>query len=591
MRVQTIDNVNTVMRSNKLRTFPTRKRGRERLFPFARPNYTLAEPLPENPSFFIAGNCFARGFEKALRKGGFEVMSSAFSSDLPGSAVDQFQRFNNFHADVSANEIAWATGQTKGMNDALIDLGDEWVDMQLHFTMSFPPEEMLRIRAAYNKTYAPIVNADVIVLTVGAANQWYDTQTKFYLNGMPTRKMTDRYPGRFEMHSFDLADAESRIERCVSVARCANPTAQIVLINSPVFQSASFGEQDALIDQTVGKSLQRLAIHNVVSRHERLAYLPVYEVVTLSDYNHSFMPNSPNHTLPDVAVRSAADFLQAGGITDHRQQLIEALGYGEALLRANESEAAEKLLELVATNEVNLTQFKVQRLYLRALQVNGKNSEIAAHSRLLISQYLAFGPEVATENMDELDFDLAEQNQSPFAALFKTIGRTIVQTGDQDQIDVVNLVGHQTGLPTIEQIVQETAHQKQTSPTVKSLLELINKKDNDAVLALVETLDKDRTTLSEAEISMIDTAHIQAAMRAKFGKTAIARMLSFIQAGEVPSASVLKVLGNSARSNATTEQMTEILASQVFTGISDDLRARLQERHTYLVKRNKARKL
>lgn len=595
MQIQSIDEVNNAMRGNRLRNFPSHKHGHDRLVPFPRPATTLSRPLCSAPSFFVAGNCFARGMEKALRASDMQVLSSVFSSDLPGDAVKQFQNFNAFNIDVLSNEIAWSTGQADAMSESLIQVGDEWVDMQIHFTVAGPREEMLKRRAAFNALYAPVSQADVVIMTVGGRRYWYDAENQLYLNAMPTRKMTQLYPGRFELHSMDLEAAEKRIERAISLVENANPNAHIMLVNSPVYQPSSFSSVDALVDQTVGKSLQRVAIDNVIARNPNVDYLPAYEVVTFSDLEHAFIPNSLNHTQPDVAARIAADMLEAGGITDVRYERVAASGYGQALLRSRDFEATERLLAPILCDENgdvrhdNLQMSWIHRDFILALQSQKRRQEGLSHG---ISVLRAIDEAREAEAREGGQPDASEgilskcKNGQPMV-MMRTLSHLVRALGDKEQcalfnryvaefelkIDPIEAGSHARGLDLRAEVAAiQTAYRE--------------RRDED-VLSLVKASDDIRRDLTEQERRITDTTNLQAAARLNRGGEAIDRALSLIDA-EGAEGMNARVLANICRSQADMKQLEHLLTCVPESFLSDDQRNQLQERLAFFQKRHAA---
>lgn len=587
MLIQSAEQVNELTRGNRLRTFPSATQGRERLFPFARPQTTLSRPLPEDPSFFIAGNCFARGMEKALRQGGFRVLSSSYSPELSGDAVEQFQRFNKFNTDAVINEIKWAVNQADNMDDALIQVGTEWVDMQLHFTVAGDAQDMRQRRKLFNNAYAPIREADVVVLIVGGRRQWFDSLNGIYLNDMPTRKMTALYPGRFELHTLDLAAAEERLQHAVDVVRAAAPQAHLLLVNSPVYQPMTLSKEDALRDQPVGKSLQHLAISNVLARNPGIDYLPAYEIATLSDFSHSYLPGSPNHTVPDLATRVAADLLAAGGVNDIRQARVAALGYGTALLRANMPQEAHDLLELVvARPDGGLVpgaerQVGLQRLYLQSLAMLGRQQDLAVAGLRTLRSFDVSGTD--DDKDDELFVALAERAgaQSRFRSLVGMLSRPVAMYGDDADREFLQDFAARHGI-SLNQVAANTGGV--VDARIVQLRQLADTGKHEEAVAQLDAINPVRTSLSRADRMTLHLIALKSGSKTQRANEILASTIALIEQ-EGANVRVVGQLCNHVRGRGSIAQIDTVLKlAAEFPELTDRVN-RLVERRSFLVRK------
>lgn len=561
--------MNKMLRANRLRSFPSASQGRDRLFPFARPKTTLSRPLPENPAFFIAGNCFARGLESALRGNGFKVLSSAYSSQLSEDAVEQFQRFNKFNTDVVVNEVEWATGLADNMDAALIEVAGELVDMQLHFTVAGPPDEMRERRRLFNDAFKPAQDADVIILIAGGRRQFFDREAGVYLNSIPSHKMTALYPDRFELHSFDLDEMETRLQRAIDVFRTVRPDVHLILVNSPVYQPVSFSPDDALLDQTLSKSMQRLAIANVIARNDGVDYLPAYEMTTLSDYQHSFVPNSPNHTMPDVAIRAAADMLAAGGIVDARQRKIAAHGFGKAYARAKMPDEAIKVIEAALLDDDGNTVPGTERdlvlhhLYLSALMASGRSSDAVAEGMQALRTFDIAGIDEVDEDEDdiseisgrELGAILEERSGSRLATFVRLLSRSVFTLGSDEDKEYLRdfVVRHELDLPNLE-----TAGPVGQNPKITELLALSATGEHERVLELVAVLDIDRAQFSQQERDTIDLAALQSGIKTEAASVAIDRAIG-LHRSEGVQPRLLHQLCNHVRGRGSISQIDAVI--------------------------------
>ncbi|MFT5798405.1 MAG: hypothetical protein ACI84R_002472 [Candidatus Azotimanducaceae bacterium] len=368
------DEVQIIVSSNKLRQYPSAKKGKSRLLPYARPQITNNTKIPVGGTFFVVGNCFARNIEKSLGRAGRTFLSSPNDLDLPGSAMEQYGRYNIFNLDVSTNEIEWVRDPDgKKRDSALIEVEGEWVDMQIHWTFAHPEKEAKKFRRVYNGGYAKIYEADTVIVSVSGITQWFDKQADHYMNIMPTRRMTQDSPDRFELHQFDVeACADSLRRFCDLVLKNSTKNPMILVVVSPVSQPAVLSTEDALIDQTLAKSTQRVAAQLICDEYERVEYLPFLESALLSDFRYAYRDSSPNHTTQGFANRVVADMLLSYEGPSEGATLLGAIGHTEALLFAKDFEGAIAYAKTAIKDGVRSDELDL--LYDKALRGAGQHA-------------------------------------------------------------------------------------------------------------------------------------------------------------------------------------------------------------------------
>ncbi len=335
--------------ANKLRQFPGATKGRSRLFPYARPEFDGVRIDPAT-RVFVLGACFGRGIERELRAAGRTVLSSPTNLGLPGSTSEQFQRYNIFNLDVGLNELRWALeGDDAGVDSALLPAGDHLIDTQLSWAFAHDPETARKFRRLYNGSYAAISNADVVVLLTGGVEQWFDREKGVYINSMPGPMAEKHTPGRFELHRIGVDEAKATLTDIMDLVRLhSTTTPQFIIAVSPVSQPMIYGASDALIDQFLAKSVQRLAVEDIVAQHPDARYFPALEAAMWSDFRFTYMQNSPNHTGGNFAARMASDLIAAGEADDRAFLMHRVLAHASAALLGGNASAAVEMSEVVA---------------------------------------------------------------------------------------------------------------------------------------------------------------------------------------------------------------------------------------------------
>lgn len=337
------------IKGNVQRQFPGFGKGRGRLLPYARPRI---EPLPltKESNIFVLGACFGRNLEKQFVSVGRRILSSPTNLGLPGSAAEQFQRYNIFNLDVGLNELRWALeSDDAGSGQALLPIGDQMVDTQISWAFAHDPETARQFRSLYNGSYGAIRDADVVVILTGGVEQWYDRETRSYINTMPGPAADKAYPGRFELHRLDVADAARTLTDIIAlVRRHSQRKPHFILAVSPVSQPMSYGPDDALLDQFHAKSVQRLATQQVIAADPGCTYLPALETAMWSDFKYTYMPKILNHTNGNFAGRVASDLMAAGGASDADFLRHRAFYHGRASMDGGNALDAIALFEAAA---------------------------------------------------------------------------------------------------------------------------------------------------------------------------------------------------------------------------------------------------
>lgn len=413
----------TRAQGNRYRQFPTLAKGRARFLPYARPEIKGPQ-ISRDARFFALGACFARSLEKELQLAGRDVRSSPTGLGLPGSTTEQFQRYNIFNLDVGLNELTWAlSSSTAGADKALLPLGETLADTQLSWTFAHEPDIAQSFRKIYNKSYAAVVDADVVLLATGGIEQWFDAEQGIYINSMPGPVADKLFPGRFELHRIGVQEAKSTLERTIELIRSNSNRDPIFYIAvSPVSQPMIFGPDDILVDQFYSKVVQRHAVEDVVNKVPGCYYLPALEAAMWSDFSYNYLENSMNHTNPNFAARMVASMLEASGADDVKFKEHHAKSHGQALLNGGGSSAALALCE-EAFAVGSCQDPDLDALYIRALLKAHRRSEALRHaiSRLetgtnitqMMREALSVGNGVITAEQIVLLIQIAEENGLP----------------------------------------------------------------------------------------------------------------------------------------------------------------------------------
>jgi len=255
--------------------------------PFFRPDVAAGFSVSHDDEVFAIGSCFARGVEGALGQRGFPVASLTRDFDgypIAARGSHPMGFTNKYNPWSIANELEWAFEGGELPADAIVQLDEQrWVD--LHATPIFEHagrEETLARHRTLTQLFGHARRCQVITITLGLIEAWYDRATGLYTNANPPP--SPDAADRFELRVLSFADVMAALERIHALldAHCL-PSHQVVVTVSPVPLEATFTGQDVVIANTHSKALLRTAAAEWCAQHEKLHYFPSFEIATNSD--------------------------------------------------------------------------------------------------------------------------------------------------------------------------------------------------------------------------------------------------------------------------------------------------------------------
>ncbi|MBK4995963.1 GSCFA family protein [Pseudomonas sp. S37] len=355
------------LKENKNSRYPTPQINKERLFPFPKPEAAPSFSINKSSNVFTMGSCFAREVDKALVSSGFNVISRStnLSKAVERSGADE-SLYNKYTIHSIVNELRWALDPEHPYDPslALVQISeDNWTDPQLGgsaFASSY--ESMCEFRASYCDSIARAKDADVIIITLGLVEAWYDKKSKLYLNLAPHPRALKNSPERFEMRVLDYNEIVSELQEFYAITqRFCKPDVKILITVSPVPLLATFRDQDVLVANTYSKAVQRAAVEYFIRQHDNIDYFPSFEFVTLGDPNHNWSGDY-RHVSPHVVQRimgsvmskytQGIDF-QKNILSSEINYLYQKEQYSEIISRFEQNPSVN--LTLTATYRIGLS--------------------------------------------------------------------------------------------------------------------------------------------------------------------------------------------------------------------------------------------
>jgi hypothetical protein len=239
-------------------------------------DFTPRFSLPPDARIFTIGSCFAREVEDALLAQGFNVLTR--TGDY-GYGHGYLNRYNTW---AMAQEIDFAVGGRQFDERSISRLHDGgFIDLTSYGRFD-TADEALELRRRTTILFKNILEADVVIITAGLSEIWYDTAFDYYTNIAPSGAAL-AYPDRFEFRLLGYQDNHQALCRLVEGIRKIRPACNILATVSPVPLNATFVNRDVLISNSYSKACLRTAVEELLWAYPFVDYFPSFEMVNLSD--------------------------------------------------------------------------------------------------------------------------------------------------------------------------------------------------------------------------------------------------------------------------------------------------------------------
>jgi hypothetical protein len=263
--------------ANKSRRYPTKEDVRFQngmIFPQIKPRWTFDWP---NTNVFTIGSCFARNIESALLKLGVTVPTQTFNAD-PAEWIRYSHPamiLNEFSPGTTAQRITRSLQNTASGTDNIVKFRSGYQDQLLHcYDTPVTWDRTLERRADVDRVYSNLKDADLVIITLGLVESWFDVTTGNFLNIAITPR--DPEPDRYVFKRLSVADT---VELLAPAVRQLTDRGQRVLLTvSPVALVNTFTNSDAVVANEYSKNVLRVACEELLA-NPMVDYFPSYEII------------------------------------------------------------------------------------------------------------------------------------------------------------------------------------------------------------------------------------------------------------------------------------------------------------------------
>lgn len=311
------------------------------------PQWQPSFQIAPDAQIFAMGSCFARNIESELINLGINVTSAAPDSDLMEIRTNlQLGLLNKYNPISIHQELAWAAGVTDFPEQGFIEYGEKYIDPYLREqTPGGDLASMQARRTALRQYFAQAFQADLVIVTLGLTETWYDRTTKLALTEAPSPRLIKQYPERFGLKPLFYQDCLAVLKSiCALLQAQGKPHLKIVFTLSPVALRRTFTGQDVIVANMMSKSTLRSAVGELTGKVEGVDYFPSYEAAMLSDPLLVWQADQRNVT----------DFVVAHIMGEFSRR------YG--LKPAQDAEAAKAQLQKTTQARLTMAQKKLSQL-------------------------------------------------------------------------------------------------------------------------------------------------------------------------------------------------------------------------------------
>jgi GSCFA family protein len=253
---------------------------------------------------FCIGSCFARNIEGALIDFGFDCASIP-APELQRDGL-QSETLTKFSTVAMLSELRWALDPDAPFDDTLLlchDDGSFTDPHSRHGVSRVSREEALAARHRVIEAMRAIRRSDVVILTLGLVEAWYDNELGIYLNEAPAFPVAQKSFGRFSLHVLDYRQNLAALQSIYALLTAKLPRCpRILLTVSPVPFTSTFSDKDVVVANTYSKATLRAVAQDFAEPYEAVDYVPVYEAVINSSAEAAWKRDRIHVT--DAAVRA-----------------------------------------------------------------------------------------------------------------------------------------------------------------------------------------------------------------------------------------------------------------------------------------------
>lgn len=282
--------------------------------------YTKKFEIGPNSSVATAGSCFAQHISRYLRAAGYKVMDSEPGpKNVDPELLREYgygvysARYGNIYFVRQLLQLAQEALSGSTREAIAWRRGDRWYDA---LRPAVEPDglssaaQVERQRAEHLVAVRTVLmNADVLVFTMGLTEGWEDIETGTVYPTAPGTIAGDYDPSRYRFHNFDVSEIVSDFTAFRALVQSFNPGIKFLLTVSPVPLAATATESNVLVATTYSKAVLRAAAGALTSEFDDIDYFPSYEIVTCHAPGNEPFDETGRNVRPETVEKVMSYFL------------------------------------------------------------------------------------------------------------------------------------------------------------------------------------------------------------------------------------------------------------------------------------------
>jgi hypothetical protein len=235
----------------------------------------------KNFNVFCIGSCFAREIELELQQKNCNVQTLVTLASFENNGL--MSLMNEYNAGSIAQRIKWAFDPIELSDESIYLKNDKYIDLLLNSEKSHDKEWVLERRKRIQQVYDQLGNTNLVIITLGLTEAWYDNQTGFWLNRIPPYEQD---PTRYTLKILGVQDCLDLLQP--ELKKLTDRNIPIVLTVSPVPLQITFSGKDAIIANEESKSTLRVVAKELSESSDLIDYFPSYETIRIHGVNNYY---------------------------------------------------------------------------------------------------------------------------------------------------------------------------------------------------------------------------------------------------------------------------------------------------------------
>ena len=137
-------------------------------------------------------------------------------------------------------------GEGSAPEDTIIETKDGFLDLLLPGGFPVSLERAIARRAEIDEVYRNLASSDLVVITLGLVEAWFDEESEVFLNRLPKTTLLKNQPDRYTFQALDVADSVPLLNKALKKLIDVGVD-KILLTVSPVPLGTSFSGKDAVV--------------------------------------------------------------------------------------------------------------------------------------------------------------------------------------------------------------------------------------------------------------------------------------------------------------------------------------------------------